>query len=108
MYHCVSSFTLSKWLQSFVTQLAAAADKARAPSYLQRLEPRLLQGAYERATSRLFLFDHEGVLAQHQSVAQLATLSAIDAASLRSLMAASENVIVIISPRTIDVLEVLD
>lgn len=105
MYHCVSTFTLGRWIQSFVTQLSSAADTAAAPSYLQRLEPRLLQGAYERTTCRLLVFDHEGVLAQHQSVAQLAILTPQAASAFRAVALAPENVVVVISPRTIDALE---
>eukprot|EP00947_MAST-08B_sp_MAST-8B-sp1_P001038 g1038.t1 len=69
MYHCVSTFTLGRWIQTFLTQLGSAAEAAEAPAYLQRLE-----------------------------------LNPRNASWLRAILSSPNNVVVIISTRTKDVL----
>jgi trehalose 6-phosphate synthase/phosphatase len=104
----ISSYTITKWAQDFITELERTSQKA-TPSSKQvgKHETKQLVRNYQQATSRLILLDYDGTLKQFVASPDkaLARPSAKVKRVIRTLTDDPRNKVVIVSGRPKTTLE---
>ncbi|CAM9120754.1 unnamed protein product [Sphacelaria rigidula] len=95
----VNHYTSHLWARRIVTSLLHAGQKAREYNRLQKLDTGYLQSFYGRSRRRLLVFDYDGTLVAHHSLAQLSKPPPPLLHVLEALCEDVANVVYVISGR---------
>ncbi|CAM9115789.1 unnamed protein product [Choristocarpus tenellus] len=95
----VNRYTSDLWAKRIVSSLQQAGQKAREYNRLQKLDTGYLQSFYGRSRRRLLVFDYDGTLVAHHSLAQLSAPPPALLHVLESLCEDPANAVYVISGR---------
>eukprot|EP00924_Labyrinthula_sp_SR-Ha-C_P008350 maker-scaffold_11-snap-gene-10.17-mRNA-1 protein AED:0.39 eAED:0.39 QI:0/0/0/1/1/1/2/0/802 len=96
----VFQYTATKWMNNLASRLQQTQEASNSQGYLRKLEAEELVSAFKSTSRRLLVFDYETVLAEEQSLSQLAAPTESIIQLLKALTSDAGNRVVLVSHRT--------